>query len=301
MTILMIRPAKFAYNTETAVNNAFQEESADKNKIRQLAQQEFDQFVDTIRSHDINVLVVQDTDFPHTPDSIFPNNWISFHEDGTIILYPMYAVNRRAERKAHVLEKIKQYFEINRIVDLTCFEGQERFLEGTGSFVLDRDNKIAYACLSPRTDRKLFEELCQELGYRPVLFEAFDRNGTAIYHTNVMMCVADKYVVINMSSIPAEQRDHVTNHLRESGKKIILIDHPQMEHFGGNMLQVKNFVGRPYLIMSQQAWESLSVLQQKELQEYNDIIHSPLFTIERNGGGSARCMLAEIYLPMRIN
>jgi hypothetical protein len=208
----------------------------------------------------------------------------------------MFAKNRRLERKPQVLEKLHELFEIDKITDLSVWEQKNHFLEGTGSFVLDRPNKIAYACVSPRTDPGLFTEVCKELGYEAVLFEAFDRNGQAIYHTNVMMCVADRYVVINLESIPHDQVKQTTERIKSSGKQIFTISHKQMEHFAGNMLQVPNKDGILHLVMSTQAWESLSKKQQNELSNFNPIVHSRLDTIEKNGGGSARCMMAEIYL-----
>lgn len=295
-SLLMIRPVRFAYNAQTAVNNAFQSHDLDKRTVNKRAQQEFDALVARLRHHDIEVLVLQDTEVPYTPDSIFPNNWISFHEGGRVVLYPMFADNRRLERKELVLQRLHEIFHVREILDYTGYEKDNRFLEGTGSFVLDRPNKIAYACRSPRTDSELFAIVCEKLGYEPVLFDAFDQQGRAIYHTNVMMCVADRYVVINMDSIPTEQAKTVADRITATGKHIFNIDHRQMEHFAGNMLQVPNKRGVVHLIMSTQAWESLSEGQQQELLSYNPVIHSPLDTIERNGGGSARCMMAEVYL-----
>lgn len=300
----MIRPVRFAYNTQTAVNNAFQNDPQfahqdDDVQIQQNAQQEFDAFVEKLRAAAIPVMVIEDTAEPHTPDSIFPNNWITTHSDGTVVLYPMFAENRRLERKESVMELIQHSFHSDRQIDLTGYEGSDRFLEGTGSFILDRPNKLAYACLSPRTDEGIFREFCQQLGYRPVVFHAFDEAGAAIYHTNVMMCIADRYAVINLSSIPKGEREMVRSTLLSSGKKIVEITQDQMNQFAGNMLQVFNHRGESFLVMSSQAYHSLDEIQLRDLEALDPIIHSPLDTIESNGGGSARCMLAEIYLQAR--
>ena len=292
----MIRPVNFGFNAETAVNNAFQVAGADA-AAQQKAQNEFDDFVTLLRNIGIDVLVVDDTPEPHTPDSIFPNNWISFHDSDTICLYPMFAVNRRHERKPQVLEKIQQRFTINNTIDFTGYENNQQYLEGTGSMVLDRDHKIAYACLSPRTDKQVLIDFCKKLHYRPVFFIAVDASGKAIYHTNVMMCVADRYVVICLQSIPdLKERKKVQDAIGETGKELIEISFEQMNHFAGNMLQVQNNDGEKLLIMSSQAYQSLNPEQVKKLQHFNRIIHAPLTTIETNGGGSARCMMAEIFL-----
>jgi hypothetical protein len=292
----MIRPVNFGFNAETAVNNAFQIAGADA-AAQQKAQKEFDDFVNLLRNNGVDVLVVDDTPEPHTPDSIFPNNWISFHDSGTICLYPMFAVNRRHERKPQVLEKIKEQFSINNTIDFTGYENNQQYLEGTGSMVLDRDHKIAYACLSPRTHKQVLADFCKQLQYKPVLFMATDAMDKPIYHTNVMMCVADHYVVICLQSLPdAGERKMVQDAIAESGKELIEISFEQMNHFAGNMLQVQNNGGEKLLIMSSQAYQSLNAEQVKKLQHFNRIVHSPLTTIETNGGGSARCMMAEIFL-----
>jgi hypothetical protein len=294
--LLMIRPVQFEYNAQTAVNNAFQ--STQDIHAQDLALKEFDDFVTRLRGHGIDVTVVNDTAEPHTPDSIFPNNWVSFHEDGSIVLYPMYAVNRRQERKAHVIETIRKQFTIAKQIDLSTFEHRDLFLEGTGSMVLDREYKIAYACLSQRTDVTVLNEFCKQLGYTPQTFVATDANGFPIYHTNVMMCVADAYVVICLESIPAiTERNETMSVIQKTNKKIIAITLDQMNHFAGNMLQVQNREGKKFLIMSSQAYSSLTAEQVSEIERYNPIIHSSLDTIERNGGGSARCMMAEVFLP----
>ncbi|WP_315814608.1 citrulline utilization hydrolase CtlX [Paraflavitalea speifideaquila] len=296
----MIRPVNFGFNAETAVNNAFQVPGQDV-EAQQRAQEEFDGFVHTLHNNGVDVIVVPDTPQPHTPDSIFPNNWISFHTDGTVCLYPMFAVNRRQERKPHVLDKLQERFIVERTYDLTHFEQQERFLEGTGSMVLDRDLKIAYACLSPRTDKGILEEWCRAMDYQPLVFDAVDGKGQAIYHTNVVMCVADRYVVVCMDALPqAAERELIRNTIDQSGKELIEITLEQLNRFAGNMLQIASIQGETLLVMSSQAYHSLTPEQVNRLRSYNRIIHAPLSTIETNGGGSARCMIAEVFLERRI-
>jgi hypothetical protein len=295
----MIRPVNFGFNAETAVNNAFQVAGKDA-AAQERAEKEFDALVQVLQQNGVDVTVVNDTPEPHTPDSIFPNNWVSFHQDGTIILYPMFAANRRQERKPGVLQQLGKKFSINKTVDLTGYEPQQKFLEGTGSMVLDRGKKIAYACISPRTDKTILEDFAKQMGYKPVAFTSVDQNGKSIYHTNVMMCVADKYVVICLDSIPnTAERKMVEEVIKGSGKEIITITPGQMNHFAGNMLQVENKSGDKLLVMSSQAFIALSGEQVKKLESFNKIIHAPLDTIETNGGGSARCMMAEVFLPLR--
>jgi hypothetical protein len=295
----MIRPVNFGYNAQTAVNNAFQV-NAQADNVQQKALVEFDAFVDILRQNEIDVTVVDDTVEPHTPDSIFPNNWVSFHDDGSVMLYPMFAINRRSERKQHVLNAIAEKFSIQKKIDLSNYEKEDIFLEGTGSMVLDRDNKLAYACLSPRTNEKVLQDFCRQAGYTSILFHAVDAQQRPIYHTNVMMCVADLYIVICLDAIPGEsEKKMVTKTITDHGKEIITINLDQMNHFAGNMLQVENISGEKLLVMSSQAFQSLSSSQFDKLSAYNKIIHSPLTTIETNGGGSARCMMAEVHLPLR--
>ncbi|MBC7650706.1 MAG: amidinotransferase, partial [Deinococcales bacterium] len=250
--LLMIRPLQFAYNAETAVNNSFQIAGNDAS-VQEKALQEFDGFVSKLQAHNIDVTVVQDTADPHTPDSIFPNNWLSLHSNGSICLYPMFAINRRQERKQHVLDNIRKKFIVNNTIDFSESEADNIFLEGTGSMVLDRANQIAYASLSPRTDKGLLQQFCKKLNYTPISFIANDEGGSPIYHTNVMMCVADKYVVICLDSITSQhERSYVTKAIESSGKAIISISFYQMNHFAGNMLQVKNLQGNKFLVMSSQ-------------------------------------------------
>jgi hypothetical protein len=295
--LLMIKPVNFTFNEETAINNAFQVAGKDAGDAQEKAAKEFDDFVTLLQNNGIEVTVVEDTPEPFTPDSIFPNNWISFHSNGTICLYPMFAENRRLERRQAIINLILSQYKVTKLVDFSFYENEHRFLEGTGSMVLDRENKIAYACISPRTEKKVLQDFCKTMGYKSVAFEAMDANDQQIYHTNVMMCVADKYVVICLKSIKTKkEKDHVIKIIKESGKKIIDISMEQMNHFAGNMLQVENHKGEKLLIMSTQAFKSLKPEQLKKLNKFNKIIHSKLNTIETNGGGSARCMLAEIHL-----
>ena len=294
----MIRPVNFTFNLETAANNAFQVRN-DAQDVQQKALNEFDDFVSLLRKNSVDVLVVEDTPHPHTPDSIFPNNWVSFHNDGTLLLYPMFARSRRAERKQHVLEKIYEHFRISNKIDLSHYEKKSLFLEGTGSMVLDRENKIAFACLSPRTNKKVLDDFCNKMNYEPISFTAVDSNGTPIYHTNVLMCVANQYVVICLDSITnADEKAQVTESIQKTGKAIININYQQLNAFAGNMLQIENSKGEQLLVMSTQAYQSLTEKQVQILNSYNRIIHAPLTVIERNGGGSARCMMAEIHLPV---
>jgi hypothetical protein len=297
--LLMIRPVRFGYNAQTAVNNAFQVADANQQEVEKKAIAEFDGFVEKLRNAHVDVTVVEDTPEPHTPDSLFPNNWISFHSNGTIVLYPMFAENRRLERKPTVLAAIKNKFLIQQTEDMSVYENKQLYLEGTGSMVLDRDNRLAYACLSPRTNRQVLEDFCTRMNYTPVVFNSMDEKSQPIYHTNVMMCVADRYVVICLESIPDEkEKNNVIEKIKGSGKSIISIRLSQMNHFAGNMLQIENSSGEKILVMSSQAYKSLSPDQINELSGFNTILHSSLHTIESNGGGSARCMMAEIHLPL---
>ncbi|RYY62730.1 MAG: amidinotransferase [Chitinophagaceae bacterium] len=294
--LLMIRPVNFGYNAETAVNNAFQVNAGDP-ATQSKALEEFDHFVELLRHNGITVDVVNDTPEPFTPDSIFPNNWISFHGPDQVVLYPMFADNRRAERKQTVLDALRAKYEFATPVDLTPLENENEFLEGTGSMVLDRDAKICYACLSPRTSEEALDEFCRKMDYIPIVFEAVDQQGTEIYHTNVLMCVAAEYVVICLDSIrDPEERLLVSDAITGSGKELIEISPAQMKRFAGNMLQLVSNTGEKLLVMSDQAYASLGGKQLEKLRSYNRILHASLNTIETNGGGSARCMMAENFL-----
>lgn len=297
--LLMIRPVNFKFNEQTAENNKFQQASV-QDDVHNQALIEFDGFVDILRKNGVDVTVVNDTVQPETPDSIFPNNWISFHDNGDIILYPMFSENRRAERRNDILETLKQRFEVANVTDLSTHEAQDIFLEGTGSLVLDRDYRTAYACLSLRTNKFALEKFCDATHYSSVTFDAVDQNNFPIYHTNVMMCIGDKFAVICLDSIPnPSERQSVIDSLSQHKKEIVEISFDQMNHFAGNMLQVKNNDGENLLVMSEQAYQSLTKAQITQLRQYCKLIYAPLYTIEQNGGGSARCMLAEVHLPLR--
>ncbi|WP_312394696.1 citrulline utilization hydrolase CtlX [Chryseobacterium sp.] len=302
-TVLMIEPIAFGYNAETAKNNYFQVEQKGAD-IQSKALAEFKIFVEKLRSKGINVITIKDTIDPHTPDSIFPNNWVSFHKDGKVVLYPMFASNRRVERREDIIETIKnQGFEVDEIDDWSLPEIQGHFLEGTGSMIFDHDNKIAYGSVSLRLNENLFRQFCEKYGFTPVVFHSFQTVGEErlpIYHTNVMMCVADKFVVICLDCIDNEtERAHVVETIQNSGKEIIEISEAQMQQFAGNMLQVQNKEGEKFLVMSQTAYQSLNQDQISSIEKYCEIIYSDLNTIEVNGGGSARCMLAEVFLPKK--
>lgn len=293
----MIRPVDFKFNEQTAANNKFQVASTESDTQTQ-ALKEFDGFVEILRKNGIDVTVVDDTLQPETPDSIFPNNWVSFHDDGSIYLYPMFSENRRLERRKDILEGLSEKFEVNHVSDLSFYEMQYAFLEGTGSMVLDRVNKIAYACLSVRTDQEVLDNFCMLTGYESVSFQAVDDTNFPIYHTNVMMCIGDRFAVICLDSIRNEEEKlAVLLRLTNSGKAIVEITLDQMNHFAGNMLQVSNSEGESILAMSEQAFLSLTKDQVATLEHFSSIIYAPIYTIEKNGGGSARCMLAEIHLP----
>jgi len=303
-TILMVRPVQFGLNVETAESNAFQDQQyeIDKEAARLKAIEEFDFFVDKISAHGIQVLVVKDLSEPITPDAVFPNNWISFHKDGTIILYPMMAVNRRLERREDVIESLVEFhgFQETRRIDFTHYEEQNIFLEGTGSMVLDRKNRIAYACLSPRTNEKILNDFCGRMNYRPVAFEAVDEEGQLIYHTNVMMCVGEKVMVVCHDSIKTNSDQKKFDKVcEETEKEIVSINYEQMNQFAGNMLEVQNADGEHFMIMSQQAYDCLFDYQIEIIEKYCTILSAPLNIIETLGGGSARCMMAEVFLPKK--
>lgn len=303
-TILMIRPVNFRMNEQTAVNNYYQQvlDNALPETVTLKAQQEFDAYVEKLRSVGVQVIVVNDTTETDTPDAIFPNNWISFHENGDVGLYPMFAENRRLERREDVLDFIESKgFEINNVVDYTSAEEDDIFLEGTGSLILDRVNRKAYCGLSARADEDLFIEFCEDFEYTPVIFTAFqtvNNQRKAIYHTNVMMSIGETFAVICLSSIDdKKERKAVVKHLKEDGKEIIDITEDQVVHFAGNMLQVKGANDTSYLVMSQLAYNVLTASQISTIEKHTKILSSSLDTIEACGGGSARCMMAEIFLP----
>lgn len=303
-SILMIRPVAFRMNEQTAVNNYYQKvlDGLSPETVNAKAQKEFDTFVAKLRKVGVNVTVVEDTLEPNTPDSIFPNNWISFHENGDVALYPMFAENRRPERREDILDILEdEGFQINQIVDYTSAEEDDVFLEGTGSLLLDRENGKAYCALSPRADEEVMIEFCEDFELTPVIFEAFQTvNGERklIYHTNVMMCLGDTFAVICADCIDdKKERKMVLDSLRGDDKEIILITEEQVNNFAGNMLEVKGKNDERYVVMSESAYKSLTKKQIAQLEAHVEIIHSSLDTIEACGGGSARCMMAEIFLP----
>lgn len=292
--VLMIRPVRFGYNEQTAVNNAFQSQdgSLSSAEIQEKARTEFDTFAAILRAVGVQVTVIDDTTEPHTPDSIFPNNWISFHPD-RIGLYPMFAPNRRAERRMDIVE---QFGKGRQVVDYTAFEAQNVFLEGTGSMILDREHRVAYACLSPRTDKALFERFCADFGFQAVSFTSLDEHEKPVYHTNVMMAIGTKVAVVCLESIAdRDERELVRQSLEKTGHHIVAISHAQMNQFAGNMLAVNNASGQEFMVMSKRAHDSLSNAQRAAIEAHCTLLVIPIDVIETYGGGSVRCMLAEVY------
>ncbi len=301
--VLMIRPVRFIGNPQTAASNAFQANAVmTDEEAQQLALAEFDAVASALSSAGVGVHIVEDTLQPHTPDSIFPNNWVSFHADGTIVLYPMLAPNRRAERREDILHELsgKHGFHTSRVIDLTHHERADQFLEGTGSLVLDRANRIAYACISPRTDLDVLGEFAQRLDYDVVSFEATDASGVPIYHTNVVMSVGERFAAVCSASIRETERAGVLETLRKTSHVILDLSHEQMNAFAGNMLELRTSNGEPVVAMSTRAFESLTAKQRELLQLHAArIVAVPIPTIETLGGGSVRCMLAEVALPRK--
>ncbi len=301
-TVLMVRPVRFSYNTETAESNAFQslDKSCEPDTVQQKAVAEFDNFVAILKQNGVEVVVVQDTPEPHTPDSIFPNNWGSYHADGSVILYPMQAVNRRWERRRGILDLLREEFVVQNEIDLSHYENDNVFLEGTGSMVLDHPNQLCYACISPRTDKSLLGIFSEKTDYQIIDFEAVDGNGKQIYHTNVVMCMAEKFVVICLDTIRnGQEKQKVVNAFLDTKKEIVAISLDQMNHFAGNMLALHNQQGESLLVMSEQAYKALNSQQIQQINQHARIVHAPIYTIETNGGGSARCMMAEVFLPRK--
>jgi len=301
--ILMISPVAFRMNEQTAVNNYYQKviDNILPKTVQTKALVEFDAFVDKLQKAGVNVVVIKDTLKPSTPDSIFPNNWISFHQNGTVALYPMFAKNRRLERRMDVLDILEQNgFEIKNTIDYTSAEVENLFLEGTGSLVLDRVNRKAYCALSPRADEDLLIEFCEDFEYTPVIFTAYqtvNKERVAIYHTNVMMCVTLQFAVVCLDCIDnKKERKNLISHLKTDGKEIIAITEDQVTHFAGNMLSVLGSGDKEYVVMSETAFKSLTPQQIKKLEKYATILYSNANTIEACGGGSVRCMMAEVFL-----
>ncbi|WP_088341950.1 citrulline utilization hydrolase CtlX [Robiginitalea sediminis] len=302
-TILMIRPVHFRMNEQTAVNNYFQEDLDIRNsEINTRAQEEFDGFVARLREAGVHVITIDDRVETDTPDSIFPNNWVSFHENASVVVYPMFAENRRRERREDVFDLLEaEGFRIDQIVDYTAAEAEGYFLEGTGSIIMDRVHQKAYCALSDRADEDLFIEFCEDFEVFPVIFTAYqsvDGERKPIYHTNVMMCLGEAFAVICLDAIDdRKERKNVMDHLKADGKEVVAITEAQMHAFAGNMLQVLGRDGERLLAMSSSAYHSLTPEQVATLEKHARIVHSPLDTIEACGGGSARCMMAEVFLP----
>lgn len=304
-TVLMVRPVAFRMNEQTAVNNFFQEGlHLDNAQINKKAQDEFDAFVEKLRGVGVNVIVVNDDEKLDTPDSIFPNNWVTFHEDATAAIYPLFAENRRRERRAKVFDQIEEAgYHIKDVIDYTSAEAEELYLESTGVLILDRVNEKAYCALSPRANEELLIEFCEDFELTPVIFNAYqdvDGRRLPVYHTNVMMCLAENFAIICLESIDdVKERKNVIKHLKSDGKEIIAITEGQMHKYAGNMLQVQGRDGNKYLVMSEAARKSLLPVQIAAIERHCQILSSDLKTIETCGGGSARCMLAEVFLPKK--
>ena len=303
-SILMIRPINFGYNEETAQDNHYQIKELTHKNVNERAQKEFDNMVKNLRQNGVSVHVFQDDENEYTPDSIFPNNWVSFHENGDVGLYPMCAENRRMERRPEVLDFLEnEGFTISNIVDYSSAESENKFLEGTGSMILDRENRLAYCSISNRSNEDLFIEFCEDFEFTPIIFNSFQTVGNKrlpIYHTNVMMCVATDYVIVCLDSIDdKKQRKNVSSFIKDSGKKLIEISENQVESFAGNMLELVNDKGESILVMSKSAEDSLNENQKNIITKYSRIISSDINTIETCGGGSTRCMMAEIFLPKK--
>ncbi|MBX2966230.1 MAG: amidinotransferase [Cyclobacteriaceae bacterium] len=296
-SIFMVRPAAFGFNTQTANSNAFQiNEVDDPQWVNQTALHEFDRMTDLLRAHDIDVHVLDDTPIPVKPDAVFPNNWISFHEDGRVILYPMLADNRRLERRATIIETLAKEFEIIEVTDWSGEEQGDRFLEGTGSVVFDYVNKIAFANRSPRTDENLAIKLCKLLGYKPIIFDAVDADGKPIYHTNVLMCIGSKFAVICLDAIHKDDdQEKILVAFAETGHKVIAISYAQMNAFAGNMIEVSGKNGEPFVVLSGQAFNSLLPGQVDAISRHAEMIPVSIPVIEKVGGGSVRCMMAGIF------
>ena len=298
-TILMIRPANFQYNVETAASNDYQKNitTISQNEINEMAQIEHDVFVQRLQENGIEVILARDTETPIKPDAIFPNNWISMHEDGRIFLFPMKNTNRSFERRSDIVDLIKSKFVVSEVIDMSHYEQEDIALEGTGSIVFDHVHQIAYACISPRTDQVLFEKYCAMINYKPVVFYAYDHQGKLIYHTNVVMCVGDGFVVISMNAISdTHEKEMLLQQFKESNLTCIDLTSEQLNfNFAGNMLEVKNKEGKKFLVMSERAFKSLTTHQKETLENFTNILPVPIYMIEDIGGGSARCMMAEIF------
>ena len=297
--IMMIRPKAFGYNEETAANNSYQQapDGTSPSEISEKAIEEFDAFADQLKRAGVDLIVIEDTEKPVKPDAVFPNNWISFHDENVLITYPMFSPKRREERREEIIEALDQSFVIDRRYAFEFGEEKDHFLEGTGSMVLDRMNKIVYACLSPRTNIKMLDRFCLLMGYSKVVFHAVDESGEPIYHTNVVMALGTEFAVICLEAIPdADEQKKVREQLERTGKTVIDINYQQLNDFAGNMLEVKTDTGDTLIVMSDTAYHSLDPDQLKALSNFGSIIHPAIPTIEKYGGGSVRCMMAEVFL-----
>lgn len=301
--IMMIRPVRFGFNEETAGSNEFQQESfaqQTRDTAQQQAREEFNLMIDQLEKAGLELHIFDDNDDEDRPDAVFSNNWVSFHQSGKVVLYPMMAQNRRLERRQDIIDTLAADFKVEEIIDLTHFEEQGKFLEGTGSMVFDRRYKIAYACLSPRTDIDVLHAFADALGYEIIAFSASDEHDKPIYHTNVLMCIGDIFAVVCLEAIKdPDERLMVRSVLEETNKYIVEISLQQVRHFAGNMLMVRNTKSDKFLVMSTQAYDSLTAKQKHILSDYARLLHTDLAVIEGNGGGSARCMMTEIHLPVK--
>ena len=300
-SIFMVRPATFTFNNQTATSNAFQKPVSDGVDVGTPAAHEFDLMVALLCSKQIDVTVFQDTQLPSKPDALFPNNWISIHESGQLVLYPMMAPNRRLERRLDIIDFFKSKFDINEVLDFSSYEAHEMFLEGTGSLIFDHVNRVAYACRSARTNEILLTEICNKLGYKAIVFEAVDEFGKPIYHTNVMMCVGNKFSVVCIDSIKSEEdQELVLGKFAETGHQVIAISFDQMKSFAGNMLEIKNTLSESIILMSQTAFDSLLPGQINAISKHGYILPIAIPTIETYGGGSIRCMVGGIHAARRV-
>lgn len=300
-TILMIRPASFGFNTETAANNVFQSQlSLSNNEVQQKVLHEFDGFVDTLRKKDIEVIVVEDTPLPVKPDAVFPNNWFCTLQDGTVAVFPMYAPNRRIEKRDDMIKTLTEVYKTRDVEDWSEYEAEGLFLEGTGSMIIDHPNKLIYACLSPRTNKNVLERFAQAHGYKAVTFYSRDENGVEVYHTNVIMHIGETYAVICLDSIKEEaERIALSQRLIVTGHEVIPITLAQVHAYAGNMLQVQNKKGKKFTILSQQSFNVLTEEQKDILNIHSTLLPIDITTIETIGGGSVRCMMAEIFLEKK--
>lgn len=296
-SVLMIRPAKFGFNQQTAESNTFQHEQTESAiAVSAKALEEFNRMADTLIAQDVDVIVVDDTSAPEKPDAIFPNNWISFHADGTVVLYPMMAENRRLERNIPVIDRIKSEFQVGQVIDLSKHESKNQFLEGTGSVVFDYVNQIAYASRSPRTHESVLLDLCKKLNYKPVMFDAVDVAGLPIYHTNVLMCVGTRFAVICLDAIRKdEDQEKLLDSFSTTGHQVVAISYEQLKLFAGNMIEVLTRAGEPIVLISEAAFHSLLPGQLNAITRFAELIPLSIQTIEKYGGGSVRCMVAGIF------